>query len=227
MNVEQTRSVERRAEVHAALADTTRLRVVDLLTVGDAASSELSSRLDVASNLLAHHLKVLERAGVVARHRSEGDGRRSYWRLASGLPPTAGPSLARPGRVVFVCTANTARSHLAAALWRAASPIPTTSAGTDPADRVAAGARSAARRHGLDLPDVRPRHLDDIGPAPRGDDLVVTVCDRAHEELGAASQVHWSVPDPVVAGTRAAFDLAYDELATRVRLLAPLVEQAC
>ena len=66
-----------------------------------------------------------------------------------------------------------------------------------------------------------------IGPAPRGDDLVVTVCDRAHEELGAASQVHWSVPDPVVAGTRAAFDLAYDELATRVRLLAPLVEQAC
>ena len=49
----------------------------------------------------------------------------------------------------------------------------------------------------------------------------------AHEELGAASQVHWSVPDPVVAGTRAAFDLAYDELATRVRLLAPLVEQAC
>ena len=90
MNVEQTRSVERRAEVHAALADTTRLRVVDLLTVGDAASSELSSRLDVASNLLAHHLKVLERAGVVARHRSEGDGRRSYWRLASGLPPKIG-----------------------------------------------------------------------------------------------------------------------------------------
>lgn len=226
MNVERIDSVERRAEIHAALADATRLRVVDLLTVGDAASSELSSLLDVPSNLLAHHLKVLEAAGVIARHRSEGDGRRSYWRLAGDLPLTGGPVLATPGRVVFVCTANTARSHLAAALWRRASTIPVASAGTHPAERVAPGALAAARRHDLDLPDVSPQRLADLGPALGATDLVVTVCDLAHEELGEVSQVHWSVPDPVAAGTRAAFDHAYDELATRVHLLAPLLERA-
>ncbi len=46
---------------------------------------------------------------------------------------------------------------------------------------------------------------------------MVTVCDRAHEELGADSPVHWSIPDPVAVGSRAAFDRAHDELATRVR----------
>lgn len=226
MNAERKRSVERRVEVHAALADATRLRVVDLLTTGDASSSELSAVLDVASNLLAHHLKVLEAAGVIARHRSEGDRRRSYWRLAGDLPLTATPSLAPPARVVFVCTANTARSHLAAALWRRASTIPAASAGTHPAERVAPGVRATARRHDLELPDVRPQRLADLRPALAATDLVVTVCDRAHEELGAASEVHWSVPDPVAAGTRAAFDHAYDELASRVGLLAPLLERA-
>jgi ArsR family transcriptional regulator, arsenate/arsenite/antimonite-responsive transcriptional repressor / arsenate reductase (thioredoxin) len=36
------------------------------------------------SNLLAHHLRVLEEAGLVTRHRSEGDKRRSYLRLVPG-----------------------------------------------------------------------------------------------------------------------------------------------
>jgi protein-tyrosine-phosphatase len=47
-------------------------------------------------------------------------------------------------RVVFVCTANSARSHLAAALWRRASAVPAVSAGTRPADRIAPGAIDAA-----------------------------------------------------------------------------------
>lgn len=227
MNIEQSSTVPQRVAVYAALADPTRLQVVDLLTVGDAASSELSARLGTPSNLLAHHLKILEAAGVIERHRSEGDGRRSYWRLVpTAVGSLAGPALGTPGRVVFVCTANTARSHLAAALWRAASDIPATSAGTHPGDRIARGAVAAAGRHDLALPDVAPQHLDDIGPPPAGDDLVVTVCDRAHEELGTASRVHWSIPDPVSAGNRAAFDRAHDELATRVRLLAPLLAPA-
>lgn len=227
MNVEQSSTLQHRVAVYAALADPTRLQVVDLLTVGDAASSELSARLGTPSNLLAHHLGILEGAGVIERRRSEGDRRRSYWHLVPATVGSfAGPALETPGRVVFVCTANTARSHLAAALWRAASDIPATSAGTHPGDRVARGAVATAGRHDLALPDVRPQHLDDIGPAPAGDDLVVTVCDRAHEELGTASRVHWSVPDPVSAGTRAAFDRAHDELAARVGLLAPLLVRA-
>lgn len=227
MNAERDAALGRRVAVHAALADPTRLQVVDLLAIGDAASSELSARLGTPSNLLAHHLKILEGAGVIARQSSEGDRRRSYWRLVSEPPLTPGaPRLATPGRLVFVCTANTARSHLAAALWRRASGIPATSAGTHPAERVAPGALATARRHDLDLPDIAPRSLDQISPAPEGGDLVVTVCDRAHEELGAIAQVHWSVPDPVVAGTKGAFDRAHDELAGRVHRVAPLLGQA-
>ena len=47
-------------------------------------------------------------------------------------------------------------------------------------------------------------------------DVVITVCDNAHEELGDLTQVHWSVPDPVPTGSDAAFDAAFDELASRI-----------
>ncbi|MEQ6902168.1 helix-turn-helix domain-containing protein [Nocardioides sp. YIM 152588] len=228
MNTEWNDTAERRAAVHGALADPTRVRVVDLLTVGDAAASELSARLGTPSNLLAHHLGILAGAGVIERRRSEGDGRRAYWRLVpDAFAALAAPARIAPARVVFVCTGNSARSPLAAALWREASPIPATSAGTHPAPRLDPGTVDAARRHGLDLAGATPRPLAEvIGEAAGEHDLVVTVCDRAHEELGSTPAVHWSVPDPVPAGTRDSFDRAYDELATRVRLLTPLLHAA-
>ena len=218
----------------SALADPARLRIVDLLGGGDVSPGELRARLDLPSNLLAHHLKVLEEAGIVSRHRSHADKRRTYLRLHSGgldgLLPTAGPA---PGgtaqRVVFVCTANSARSQLAAALWQQASSIPVASGGTHPGAAIAPGAVSAARRHGLKLVQKRPRSLDGL---LRDGDYVVTVCDAAHEEFlptegrpngGArlAGVSHWSVPDPVADGTVAAFDAAYEDIAGRVADLAP------
>ncbi|WP_418607524.1 helix-turn-helix domain-containing protein [Georgenia sp. SUBG003] len=126
--------LQRRAALHAALADPARLRIVDTLRLGDAAPSELAEAVGVPSNLLAHHLKVLERAGVVSRTRSEGDKRRSYVQLVPGALDGLVAGDVRPvTRVLFVCTANSARSHLAAALWRRASEIPAVSAGTHPA----------------------------------------------------------------------------------------------
>jgi ArsR family transcriptional regulator, arsenate/arsenite/antimonite-responsive transcriptional repressor / arsenate reductase (thioredoxin) len=113
-----------------------------------------------------------------------------------------------------VCSQNSARSQLAAALWRHHTGEDATSAGTHPADRVHPGAVAAARRVGLDLGDARPRAISD------GDldaDLVVTVCDHAHEELDAPGDwLHWSIPDPVDAGTRKAFDSALVELDERI-----------
>jgi protein-tyrosine-phosphatase len=64
--------------------------------------------------------------------------------------------------VLFVCTANSARSHLAAALWRQASTIPAVSAGTHPAAAIDPGAIAAAQRYGLPLPRLRPRHISDV-----------------------------------------------------------------
>jgi protein-tyrosine-phosphatase len=124
---------------------------------------------------------------------------------------------------VFVCTANSARSQLAAALWAEASPVPAVSGGTDPAAAIAAGALSTAKRHRLPLTQTKPRAL----PRLSRDDYLVTVCDNAHEDLhrsGAleapAHRLHWSVPDPVPVGSKQAFEGVYADLHGRVVTLA-------
>jgi protein-tyrosine-phosphatase len=224
MNVELSSDLKRRAAMHAALADPARLAITDALAGGDASPSELAAMLAMPSNLLAHHLRVLEEAALVVRRRSEGDRRRSYVRLVPGPLNLLAEPPARPARrVLFVCTANSARSHLAAALWRQASSVPAASAGTRPAASIDPGAIEAAGRRRLPLPRLRPRRVSDV----RHDgDLVVTVCDLAHEELGGLAAVHWSVPDPVLAGTPEGFDAALGELDRRVRLLAPRLTAA-
>ena len=209
------RDVERRAARHAALGDPARLAIVDELLASDRAPVELRHRLGMESNLLAHHLDVLERVGLVERSRSSGDGRRRYIHLVAGALDGL-----RPGRTVattdalFVCTANSARSQLAAAIWRRVTGAAASSAGTHPADRVHPGAVAAAERAGLDLGGALPTRLDDVGELPP---LVVTVCDRAHEERPHPDGwLHWSVPDPVPTGTRAAFDATVAELSARI-----------
>jgi protein-tyrosine-phosphatase len=226
-------SVVRRAALHAALGDPGRLTIVDTLAWGEASPGELAVQLGMTSNLLAHHLRVLEQVGLVTRHRSEGDRRRSYValrRAALNLLTPAGPPVTAE-RVVFVCTHNSARSQLAAAMWNDHSPVPATSAGTHPAPRVHPGAVAVARRRHLALVPAPPRHIHDVlGPA----DLVVTVCDSAHEELATANLaaaggpvgrpgLHWSIPDPVRVDDPGAFDTVVDELTVRISCLTPAV----
>jgi protein-tyrosine-phosphatase/DNA-binding HxlR family transcriptional regulator len=224
MNTEQSGELARRVTVHAALADPARLLITDSLLAGDASPSELAAMLGMPSNLIAHHLHVLEQAGIINRCRSEGDRRRTYLRLIPGSLDslTAAPERSAR-RVLFVCTANSARSQLAAALWRRASIVPAASAGTEPAERIDPGAVDAARRHHLPMRRIRPRHISEVRQAG---DLVITVCDVAREELGRHSVVHWSVPDPVPAGDPGSFDAAVTELARRVGRLAPRLRAA-
>lgn len=217
-------TVEQRARVHAALGDVARLSIVDRLLVGDCSPGEVGRLLGLPTNLVAHHLGVLEAAGLVRRTPSEGDRRRTYLRL---IPATLSgllrPHLAAAARVVFVCTHNSARSQLAAALFQERSPVPAASAGTQPADRVHPRAVRVARRHGLDLSDALPVHIDDVLEAG---DLVISVCDRAHESLRPApSGLHWSVPDPALVNTDRAFELAFADIATRIDRLVPALEE--
>jgi len=220
-----TPELDLRAARHAALGDSMRLAIVDELFTSDRAPIELRRRLGLESNLLAHHPDVLERVGLVERSRSSGDGRRRYVHLRSGVIDSlgAGPDLA-PAPALFVCTANSARSQLAAAIWCDLTGEPALSAGTHPAARVHPGAVAAARRAGLDLHSAVPRTLADVGPTPP---LVVTVCDRAHEELSPPVEWwHWSVPDPVGADRPEAFDAVVADLTSRIERVAGLAEAA-
>lgn len=215
-----------RAEVHAALGDEHRLAIVDLLLISDRAPSEIGSRLGIGSNLLAHHLDTLEAANVIERTVSSGDRRRRYVRLKH---ETIAQLVVHAGfaaeHVLFVCTHNSARSQLAAALWNEASEAVASSAGTHPGARVHPQAITTASRHGLDLSHARPQAIEDVISHP---DLVVTVCDRAHEELPDldAPVLHWSIADPAATGTRAAFEGAFSAIRERVTALAPLVVPA-
>jgi protein-tyrosine-phosphatase/DNA-binding transcriptional ArsR family regulator len=204
-----------RASRHAALGDPTRLAIVDDLVSSDRAPVELQRLTGAPSNLLAHHLDVLEEVGLITRSHSSGDGRRRYVHLHRDALDGLLPGRPRPaGPALFVCTRNSARSQLAAALWTQLTDQPADSAGTRPAERVHPGAVAAGRRAGLDLTAAHPKPLDDIPEPPA---IVVTVCDRAHEELVTdPTWLHWSVPDPVATPTRAAFDSTVSELRTRI-----------
>lgn len=211
-------SLERRAEVHRALSDPLRLAIVDALALSDLSPSEVEARLDVPSNLLAHHLGILEAAGLVRRTRSQGDGRRRYLSLRRDAleGATAGAPSFEAARVVFVCTANSARSPLASAIWDSCgTDIPSTSAGTHPAEVVHPLAHEAAREHGMVITH-RPQALDALA---RPGDLVVTVCDQAHE-AGVAGGLHWSIPDPARDGRASAFAEVVGLLRERVSDLA-------
>ena len=212
-----------RAGLHAALGDPHRLAIVDALRLSDRSPKELADLLGVGSNLVAHHLGVLERYGVVGRIPSEGDRRMRFVQLV----PTALSRLDRSGRVharrvVFVCTENSARSQFAEALWNGAHRVTASSAGTTPSRSLHPDTVRVAALHGLDLNGSSTKALPELSDQ----DLVVSVCDRAHDALVGRKglrQLHWSVVDPVSSSAPDAFEQAFDTISQRVALLAPRV----
>ncbi|CAN5539943.1 helix-turn-helix domain-containing protein [soil metagenome] len=224
MNIEGNSDLAHRSTVFAALSDPGRLAIVDHLLTADASPTELGLALSMPSNLVAHHVGVLRKAGVVSRSRSEADGRRTYLKLNHESLETLLPSTARHARrVVFVCTQNSARSQLAAAIWNRRSPLPATSAGTHPAPHVHPGAVAAARRNNLAMRPHIPRLLGDVLAK---DDMVIAVCDNAHEQLPVElSRMHWSISDPARTGETESFDIAVRDLTERIDRLAPCLHQ--
>ncbi len=206
--------LNQRAAVHAALGDAARLRLIDELVVSDRSPKELAELSGLPTNLLAHHLDVLESVGLITRIASAGDGRRKYVHLVRETMPSLPVATHAPvGKMLFLCTHNSARSQLAAAMWRHRTGQPASSAGTKPAQRVHRGAVAAARRAGLSLDGAVPAAIDSIPRTAQ----VVTVCDMAHEELRPESHWwHWSIPDPIDGGTTLEFDAVVQELDERI-----------
>ena len=67
-------STDRLSTTFAALADPTRRALLARLTLGETSVSELAEPFDMSLPAISKHLKVLERAGLIAR------GREAQWR---------------------------------------------------------------------------------------------------------------------------------------------------
>ncbi len=208
-------NLPQRAAVHAALGDERRLAVVEALALSDLSPAELATRLDLPSNLLAHHLKSLERVGLIERRDSDADGRRRYLKLRHDRLPCPPPVPALGGEtVLFACSRNSARSQLAAALYRRQTGRKAFSAGSRPAPTVHSKARVAAEEVGLRLADSTHGYHE--VPSP---DILVTVCDFAGEDpppFGSPVRLHWSIADPVADGRLEAFRAARSDLDRRI-----------
>lgn len=209
-----------RARRHAALGDERRLLIVDHLAVGDRTVSDLTDLVGLQGNLLAHHLDVLDDAGLIERRVSEGDHRRRYVSLRrDALPLPIDPGTALMGNVAFVCTHNSARSQFAAALWQQLTGSPASSAGNNPATQVHPKAVRVASEFDVDISGMKPTPYSSL---PFDVDVIISVCDRANEaELPDATQrLHWSIPDPVPVGTLDAFRSAFGHIALRMEHIA-------
>lgn len=137
--------------------------------------------------------------------------------------------------VLFLCTANSARSIMAEACLRSAGRehLGAYSAGSHPAGRVNPFALELLEKKGISTRGLRSKSWDEFASpdAPKMD-VVITVCDGAAGEAcpvwpGQPIRAHWGIPDPAaVAGgeesKRVAFRKAFATLEKRINLLATL-----
>lgn len=138
-------------------------------------------------------------------------------------------------KVLFLCTANSARSLMAEAILNAegAGRFRGFSAGSHPAGAVDPRAVDLLGRMGHDVSGLRSKSWDEFAaPGAPEFDFVFTVCDDAAGEAcpvwpGSPATAHWGIPDPAAAtGTPAeiavAFEDAYRMLARRIELFLAL-----
>ena len=206
-------SIHHRAALFAALGDPNRLEIAEELSCSDRTPGELVEKFEMSSALLAHHLDVLESAGLIERTESHADRRKRFVRLVERHRHLLVGARA-PTSVIFVCRQNSARSQLAAAIWQRIIGTTATSAGTAPATAVHPLTVQVAQQHQLDLRSAVP--LQYFASQTRGK-TVITVCDQSHDDLKRPlSRLHWSLRDPVDDGTTAAFEATYQELVERI-----------
>jgi DNA-binding transcriptional ArsR family regulator len=67
--VQQVMPQDRLSATFAALADPTRRAILARLALGETSVSELAKPFDISPPAISKHLKVLERAGLIARSR--------------------------------------------------------------------------------------------------------------------------------------------------------------
>ncbi len=137
--------------------------------------------------------------------------------------------------VLFLCTANSARSILAEAILNhvANGRFRAYSAGSEPAGRVNPFALQLLEQQNLPTENLRSKSWEEFAnPDAPHIDFIFTVCDNAADEAcpiwpGKPVTAHWGIADPAaVEGTdeekRKAFLRAYTLLYRRIALFTDL-----
>jgi arsenate reductase (thioredoxin) len=141
--------------------------------------------------------------------------------------------------VLFLCTANSARSIMAEAILNREGKgrFRAYSAGSNPSGAVNPHALDLLKSGRFDVSAFRSKSWDEFAaPGAPEMDFVFTVCDDAAGETcpvwpGQPMTAHWGVPDPgKVTGSQAEIGLAFAEayrmLATRIGIFVSLpIEQ--
>jgi protein-tyrosine-phosphatase len=114
--------------------------------------------------------------------------------------------IARPVRILVLCTGNSCRSIMAEALFRelGGERVAGESAGSRPEGAVNPRTIRVLDEAGIDHAGARSKSMTEF--LDREFDHVLTVCDDAAEACpvfpGPAIRTHWSIPDPArAAGT--------------------------
>ena len=106
-------------------------------------------------------------------------------------------------RVLFLCSANSARSLMAEAILRqlGGDSVQAYSAGTNPT-APEPGALAALQSIGIATEDLHSKTITELGQ--HNFDYVISLCDRARQECRVDVQEHnfvaWDFPDPVALG---------------------------
>jgi ArsR family transcriptional regulator len=130
-------------------------------------------------------------------------------------------------KVLFLCTANSARSQMAEALLRhkAGDKFDVFSAGTHP-DDVDLRAIDALRQFGLDAKNLVSKNINVF--KGQAFDYVITLCDKANNECrsypDAGKQLAWDFPDPKTRLGSQPFSATLHELNNRLSMFL-LVEE--
>lgn len=137
--------------------------------------------------------------------------------------------MSSPHNVLFLCTANSARSILAEAILnaRGGDRFRAFSAGSQPRGIPNPDGIRFLGSEGYDTAFARSKSWDEfaVDGAPRMD-VIITVCDNAAGEAcpiwpGRPATAHWGISDPAGVGEtederRAAFALAHERLGRRI-----------
>jgi ArsR family transcriptional regulator, arsenate/arsenite/antimonite-responsive transcriptional repressor / arsenate reductase (thioredoxin) len=232
------------------LAHDLRWNLLAALARSDHSVQELVRFTNQPQNLVSYHLRQLREQEVIAERRSSADRRDMYYSLdlarlhclyadaARSLHPAldhaaatqaadAVPAARESARVLFLCTANSARSQMAEALMRQLSQgrVEAFSAGSHPT-HVHRNALKVMASMGLDISEQRSKHFEEF--LGQSFDRIITVCDRVRESCpnfpGDPERIHWSIPDPVaVEGSEQeqyrAFEQVSLQLTNRIRFL--------